>query len=60
MTINMVKSENRTLRPATEITTIPMEDPNLEFKTCSGAESAGVLCVPSKYMGSDDKLNTPE
>jgi hypothetical protein len=60
MTINIVKSENRTLRPATEMTTIPMEDPNLEFRTCSGAESAGVSWVPSKYMGSEDRLNTPE
>lgn len=43
MTINMVKSENKTLSPATEITTIPIDDPNFGFRTCSGAESAGVL-----------------
>ena len=60
MTTSVVKRQNRTLKPATEMITIPMEDPNLGFSTLSGAESAGGLYVPSKYIGGDEILNTPE
>lgn len=59
-TTSIVRRQNRILKPATEMITSPMEDPNLGFRTLSGAESAGVLYVPSKYMGGDEILNTPE
>jgi hypothetical protein len=60
ITIPMVISENRMLRPAMAMITTPIDEPNLGFKTLNGAESAGVLYVPSKYIGGDEILKTPE
>lgn len=60
MTIPMVNSENRMLMPAIDAITIPIEDRNDGFRTLKGAESAGVLYVPSKYIGGEEMLKSPE
>lgn len=59
-TITIVITENTILRPATTMMTTPIGELNLGFRTVRGAESDGAMYVPSKYIGGDDTLKTPE